>query len=125
VRTEVEVADEPEANRTGVMLVLTTVPDRDHAERIAQALVEERLAACVNILVPAVSIYRWQGALERADELPLLIKTAAARLPELERRLLALHPYDVPEIVAVPVSGGHSRYLDWVLAESGAAPAAG
>lgn len=105
---------------TGMLLVMTTVPDRGHADRIARALVDERLAACVTILAPAASVYRWQGAVEAADELPLLVKTAATRLPRLQQRLLELHPYELPEIVALPVVAGLPGYIGWVLAESDA-----
>jgi periplasmic divalent cation tolerance protein len=113
------------ADGPAMLLVMTTVPDRDHAERIARTLVDERLAACVTILAAAVSTYRWQGAVETADELPLLVKTAAARLAPLQQRLLELHPYDLPEIVAIPVVAGLPAYIGWVLAESVPAPGAG
>jgi periplasmic divalent cation tolerance protein len=97
-----------------VMLVLTTVADAPSAERIARALVEERLAACVTVLGPARSTYRWQGAVESADELPLLVKTTAERWPELRERLRALHPYEVPEMLAWRAEDGWPAYLDWV-----------
>jgi periplasmic divalent cation tolerance protein len=112
-----EAAEDRDA--TGMVLVFTTVPDRDHADRVAFALVEERLAACVSILAPAVSVYRWQGVVETAEELPLMVKTAASRLAPLQRRLLELHPYDLPEIVAIRVADGLPGYIGWVLAESG------
>jgi periplasmic divalent cation tolerance protein len=101
-----------------VLVVITMVPDRDHADAIARALVDERLAACVNILAPATSVYRWQGAVETADELPLLIKTVRPRLAALTERLRALHPYDVPEVVALPLAGGLPAYLQWVRDEA-------
>jgi periplasmic divalent cation tolerance protein len=109
-----------EDDATAVLVVMTTAPDRQHADRIARALVDERLAACVTILAPATSVYRWQGALETAEELPLLIKTAAARMPRLQQRLLELHPYEVPEILALPAVAGLSAYVGWVVAESAA-----
>jgi periplasmic divalent cation tolerance protein len=97
-----------------VMLVLTTVADATSAERIARALVEERLAACVTVLGAARSTYRWQGAVESADELPLLVKTTAGRWPALRERLRALHPYEVPEMLAWRAEDGWPGYLDWV-----------
>jgi periplasmic divalent cation tolerance protein len=105
-----------------VRLCLCTCPDRPGAEAIAQALVEERLAACVNLLPGVTSIYRWDGGVERAEEIQLLIKTTAARLPALAERLRALHPYDVPELIALEAVGGLSEYLNWVAAETAADP---
>jgi periplasmic divalent cation tolerance protein len=99
------------------VLVLTTWPaDRDAAD-VARTLVEERLAACVAVGAPLQSIYRWQGAVEQAEERPLTIKTTDGRLAALEARLTALHPYDVPEFLVVPVTGGSAAYLSW-MAES-------
>jgi periplasmic divalent cation tolerance protein len=96
------------------VVVLTTFPaDRD-AERLARTLVEERLAACVNVLPPMRSIYTWQGAIETAEERQLLIKTSANRVPELESRLKALHPYDVPEFIVLPITTGSAAYLTWI-----------
>jgi periplasmic divalent cation tolerance protein len=105
-----------------VRLCLCTCPDRPGAEAIAQALVEERLAACVNLLPGVTSIYRWDGGVERAEEVQLLIKTTAARLPALAERLRALHPYDVPELIALEAVGGLSEYLNWIAAETAADP---
>jgi len=99
----------------GVVVVLTNVPDEDSAREIAETLVEERLAACVNILAPCSSVYRWQGAVETADELPLLIKTAQDRFAALQRRLVDLHPYDVPEVVAWRADAALPAYSDWVI----------
>ena len=99
---------------TGPVLVMSTVGSREDAERIAQALVGERLAACVNVVPGLLSIYRWKGAVERADELLLLIKTRAEMVEDLGARLRALHPYEVPELVVVPIAGGHGAYLDWI-----------
>lgn len=96
------------------LLVVCNAPDEETAERIATTLVAEQLAACVNILGPCRSVYRWQGAVERAEEIPLLIKTRADAYPQLEARLAALHPYEVPEIVALPVAQGLPSYLTWV-----------
>jgi periplasmic divalent cation tolerance protein len=100
------------------LLVLTNLPDRAIAERLAQTLVQERLAACVNILAPCRSVYRWQGAIESAEEHPMLIKTTAERYDALEQAIRGLHPYELPEIVAVPLAVGLPAYLAWVVAET-------
>ena len=97
-----------------LLVVLCTVPDAAVAERIATALVEERLAACVNLVPGATSIYRWEGKLQRDAELLLVIKTAAERLAALTARVQALHPYEVPEIIALPITMGARPYLDWI-----------
>lgn len=100
------------------LLVLTNAPDAAVAERIATALVEQRLVACVNILAPCRSVYRWQGAVHSDPELPLLMKTTADRYPAVEAAIRALHPYELPEIIAVDVVQGLPGYLAWVAAES-------
>ncbi|WP_374319907.1 divalent-cation tolerance protein CutA [Pseudoxanthomonas kaohsiungensis] len=97
-----------------VHLVFCSCPDSDTAQRLAAALVEARLAACVSLLPPMRSVYRWQGAIEQADEVLLLAKTAADRTPDLVSRLRELHPYELPEIVAVEAAAGLPAYLDWV-----------
>lgn len=97
-----------------VLLCYCTCPDADSVRHIAETLVTERLAACVNQLPGIVSTYRWQGAVTTDAEHLLLIKTAAARFEALRTRLLALHPYDLPELIAVPVEHAHPPYLDWV-----------
>lgn len=97
-------------------LLLSACPDAESAGCIAAALVEEQLAACVTVLPGARSVYRWQGAVEHADECVLLIKARADDYPALERRLLALHPYDVPELLALPVLAGNPAYLAWLEA---------
>jgi len=101
-----------------VLVVLCTCPDADGAESLAAALVERRLAACVNLLPGVRSVYRWEGAVERAAETLLLIKTTAARLDALEECIVSLHPHAVPEIVALEPAGGLASYLDWVRAET-------
>ena len=101
---------------TDVLLVLTTLPDQASADTLAAQLVGENLAACVNILTPCSSVYRWQGVVEMATEVPLLIKTTHARYPALEAALQAMHPYEVPELIALPVTHGLAAYLDWVAA---------
>lgn len=95
-------------------LLLSASADPATAEQIASTLVEEGLAACVTLLPGARSVYRWQGRLERTDECVLLIKARADDYPALERRLLALHPYDVPELLALPVLAGNPAYLAWL-----------
>lgn len=101
-----------------ILLVLTNVPDEATGAQIARRLVESRLAACVNLLPQVSSVYRWQGAVEQANETTLSIKTTKERYPELEAAIKALHPYDLPEIIAVPVTGGLPAYLAWVAAET-------
>lgn len=96
------------------LIVITNAPDRDVALKIASALVERKLAACVNILAECTSVYRWQGKLETATEVPLLIKTRAAIYSEVEAAIRSLHPYELPEIVAVPIERGLPAYLEWV-----------
>ncbi|MCL1825307.1 MAG: divalent-cation tolerance protein CutA [Betaproteobacteria bacterium] len=99
-----------------VFLALTTLPDRASADMLAARLIEEHLAACVNILAPCGSVYRWQGMVETASEIPLLIKTTRDRYPALEAAVQAMHPYEVPELIALPVACGLPAYLDWVAA---------
>jgi periplasmic divalent cation tolerance protein len=98
-----------------VLIALCTCPDTRVADRIAEALVSEGLAACVNILPGIASVYRWEGQVQRDAEVLLLIKTTRGRLPELTDRVRGLHPYELPEVIAVPVSGGLPDYLQWVI----------
>ena len=100
------------------LLILTTVPDSASAEKLAHALIEQRAAACVNILSPGRSVYRWQGAIESAVEQPLLIKTTAVNYARVESIVQALHPYDVPELIAIPITQGLPAYLNWVATET-------
>jgi len=100
------------------LVIFTNCPDEATAERIARVLVEQRLAACVNRLTPVQSTYRWQGAVEQAVEVPLLIKSTRARYPELEAAIRSLHPYTVPEIIALPIAAGYAPYLRWVEDET-------
>jgi len=104
------------------LLVLTNVPDRATAEKLADLLVDRQLAACVNILAPCRSVYRWKGAVQHDEEHPMLIKTTAERYPALEQALRGGHPYELPEIIAVPIERGLPAYLDWVAAETTAKP---
>lgn len=97
-----------------ILVVLTNCPDEEVAERIARALVDNRLAACVNQLAPVESIYRWRGAVEEASEVPLLVKCTRERYPAVEEAIRQLHPYTVPEIIALPVVAGFAPYLRWV-----------
>jgi periplasmic divalent cation tolerance protein len=100
------------------MLVITNLADTASAQQLARALVEQRLAACVNMLPAVHSIYRWEGAVEEAAEVTLLIKTTTARYPALEQAIVALHPYELPEVIAVPVSAGLPAYLGWIARET-------
>ena len=100
------------------LLVFTNLPDRAAAERLAETLVEQRVAACVNILSPCRSVYRWKNDLQRDEEHPMLIKTTEARYAALEEAIRAGHPYELPEIIAVPIERGLPAYLDWVAAET-------
>lgn len=97
--------------------MLTTAPSVSVAEGIVSHLLEARLAACVTVLPGAVSHYRWEGKLEQAEEVQLLIKTTSARLQALELALEEVHPYDVPELLVLEVSGGRADYLKWIRAE--------
>lgn len=101
-----------------MLLVITNLPERAAAERLADALVAKRLAACINILAPCRSVYRWQGAVQHEEEHPVLIKTTRAAYAELEAQIRAHHPYELPEIVAVPIERGLPAYLDWVAAQT-------
>jgi len=101
-----------------VLICLATCPDAASAERIATALVEERLAACVNVLAGVRSTYRWRGEVRCDDEVLLVIKTTGERLDALRERLPQLHPYELPELVAVEATGGLPAYLDWIATET-------
>lgn len=103
---------------TEVRVVLVTGPEASTLKRIVRTLVEERLIACGNLVDGATSIYRWQGAVQEDTECLGLLKTTAGRIPELERRLCELHPYDVPEFIVLPLTGGSTDYLDWVRAST-------
>ncbi|MBU4499849.1 MAG: divalent-cation tolerance protein CutA [Gammaproteobacteria bacterium] len=100
------------------LLVLTNLPDAASAETLATALIDHRAAACVNVLAPCRSIYRWQGRLETAAEIPLLIKTSVANYPLVEQIVRSQHPYDVPELIAIPITHGLPAYLDWLATET-------
>jgi periplasmic divalent cation tolerance protein len=100
------------------LLVVSNLPDRASAEKLAHTLIEARLAACVNVLSPCRSVYRWKGKVEDAEEFPVLIKTTRARYPALEAAIRKNHPYELPEIIAVHLAGGLLAYLEWVAAET-------
>ncbi|MEO8142612.1 MAG: divalent-cation tolerance protein CutA [Betaproteobacteria bacterium] len=102
------------------LLVLTNLPDRAAADKLADALIEKRVAACVNILAPCRSVYRWKNDLRHDEEYPMLIKTTAERYGALEAAIRAGHPYELPEIIALTVERGLPAYLDWVAAETAA-----
>ena len=102
---------------TDVVLILTTVPV-DRGGEIARTLVDERLAACVNVLPAMTSFYRWRGAIEREEESQVIIKTTRDRVAAVQARLVELHSYEVPEFVVLPVSDGSTGYLDWVRNET-------
>lgn len=107
-----------DAAASAMLVCLCACPDRTSAESLAQALVDARLAACVNLLPGAVSIYRWEGAVERAEETLLLIKTTRARLEALQTMVAARHPYTCPELIALETVGGLAGYLHWVASET-------
>jgi len=100
-------------------VVLITVPTEEKAREIARTLVEEGLAACVNIVSGLTSIYRWQGQVVEDKELLLIVKTTTFRFPALRERVQGLHPYTVPEIIALPIAEGHKDYLDWLRESTG------
>ncbi len=103
---------------TDAMLVLTTLPNSDAAADLAKKVVGEKLAACANVMPAVRSIYRWQGAVQDENEVLVLLKTRQARFDKLKARILELHPYDVPEVIAIPVEQGHGAYLDWIANET-------
>ncbi len=107
---------------TDVVLVLTTVPSPDIGTALARALVQTRLAACVNVLPPMTSIYRWQGDLQHDSECQVVIKTVRPRLDAVRVLVRASHPYELPEFVVVPVETGEADYLAWVAAEASGGP---
>ena len=100
------------------IIVLTTMPDREAAEALARTLLAGRLAACVNVGASVESMYHWRGQIETADDIPLAIKSRAELYPKVQAAILASHPYELPEIVAVPISDALPGYLDWIAAET-------
>lgn len=115
-RTDPEIARL--ASPEGLLLILSNLPDRETAESVAHALVGERLAACVNILGACTSVYRWQGEVEEAAEVTVLVKTTRLRHAACRQRLEALHPYEVPEIVTIAPEAVWPAYAQWAAAET-------
>jgi periplasmic divalent cation tolerance protein len=109
-------------NETDAMVVLTTVASADEAERLVRALLERRLVACGTILPAARSLYRWNDAIADESEFVVMLKTSGARLAEVQHAFEALHSYKVPELLALPVSGGLQKYLEWISAETSVRP---
>ncbi len=103
---------------TEAIVVLVTAPTPDRAAEIARALVDERLAACGNVVPGLRSIYRWEGKVQEDEEALLLLKTTRGRFEALRERVVALHPYDVPEVIALPVEAGSAPYLAWIASET-------
>ena len=101
-----------------VVLLLTTVPVGEPGERIARALVDERLAACVNLYAPMTSVYRWKGGVETDVERQMIVKTTAEQLSRIKARVAELHAYELPELLVVPVIDGGEEYLNWVRSET-------
>jgi periplasmic divalent cation tolerance protein len=100
------------------LLVITNLPDRGSAERLAEALIARRVAACVNVMAPCRSVYPWQGAVEHAEEHPVFVKTPVDRYDALQQAIRELHPYELPEIIAVRLDAGLPEYLNWVASET-------
>ncbi|MGY4014681.1 divalent-cation tolerance protein CutA [Aeromonas molluscorum] len=103
---------------TDAMLLLCTCPSQASADLISEQLLERRLAACINQLAPVRSVYRWQGKIERASEIQLIIKSRISLFADIEQRILALHPYETPELLMLPITGGHTPYLAWLMEET-------
>lgn len=103
---------------TDIRTVFVTAPDAGVAARITRTVVEEGLAACGNVVPNVVSIFRWEGAIERAEEVLIILKTSVAAVEALRERVVELHPYDVPEVLALAVDSGHAPYLGWVADET-------
>jgi len=102
----------------GLALIITMVPDNDIGEKIAQALVSSRTAACVNMIGGATSCYRWEGKLQRDSESLLLVKTRMQLASKVQEVIESNHPYEIPEVIVLPISGGSERYLNWVVEET-------
>lgn len=100
------------------ILIVTSLPDKERAMALAHKLIEERLAACVNVMADCTSVYHWQGKNETASEVPVLIKTLAQHYARLEQLIMSMHPYELPEIIAVPVTNGLPAYLKWIVDET-------
>ena len=101
-----------------ILMVMTNAPDNATAHALARAIVDSRLAACVNVLHGVHSVYRWQGRVEEATEVTLLIKTTHRHYPALQQAIVAAHPYDLPEVIAWPLAEGYPPYLNWIVSET-------
>ena len=101
-----------------IQLIITNLPNRDVALKLANRLVESGLAACVNIMAPCTSVYIWQDSLETVEEIPLLIKALKQNYRAIEKEIQSIHPYELPEIIAVPLTDGLPQYLNWIAAVS-------
>jgi len=111
------MSNQKTAIQNEVILVLTNMPDEASARHLAETLVTQKLAACVNLLAACQSVYSWQGKLEHATEVPMLIKTSQIQYSALEAAIIKTHPYELPEIITINVDGGLPRYLQWVNAQ--------
>ncbi len=100
------------------VLIISNFPDEKSAMQVAEALIHRRLAACVNVLSPCASVYRWQGEIESAGEIPVLIKTRRQHYDRVEQLIKMMHPYELPEVIMVPITGGLPAYLQWLAAET-------
>jgi len=100
------------------ILIISNLPDKKSAITLAEALIDQRLAACVNILGACTSVYRWQGATESAEEIPVLIKTRRQHFERVEQLIKLMHPYELPEVIMVPICGGLPAYLQWISDET-------
>lgn len=107
-----------DSSNVETIIVITNLPDRTQAISLAHKLVEERLAACVNVLGECTSIYRWQEKTESTSEVPVLVKTLATHYSSVERLIKSMHPYELPEIIAVPIGSGLPAYLNWIADET-------
>lgn len=116
--TSPPIADIVAKANMGTLLVITTLPDGDHAVKLAEALVEQQLAACAHVFSAGISVYRWQGQIHKENEVSVLFKTTLMRYAELEAAIKRLHPYDVPEIIAFPITQGLPAYLKWIIDET-------
>jgi periplasmic divalent cation tolerance protein len=103
---------------TDAVIIITHLPDREQALKLSRSLVEQRLAACVSVLAPCTSVYRWRERIEETSEVPLLIKTRSGLYGEVEAVIREHHPYELPEIIAVPVAHALPQYLEWLIAET-------
>lgn len=111
---QTQMSDQKLVIQNTAILVMTNMPDETSANHLAETLVTQKLAACVNILAPCQSVYVWQGKLEKSSEVPVLIKTCQVQYRALETAILKMHPYELPEIITINVDGGLPRYLQWV-----------